>query len=382
MSQSHPNDDKLARLFDDVLSSDEVTPEQLVQYAEKPESLSTEDRAFIEAQIAASPALADQLRVLKNFSLPIAHAHAHTHLHHHHKQQTSLLQQLSENIGKLFGNMLIPVGAMAVIALSVTMVLFMDKTDTTTPSLADNSTESGDTTKPVQQLTNDTTQQQTEVLVDTTPAPAIDDKPTPVQDEPDQPEATMMLAMVEPQFISGYGYDQQIVIRGDTTEVICLAPSMANTSTAQPLLYWSLSTIESSAKLQLEISNEETGEILVSESLNMPANPGMQEISLSELNVRLAENTTYQWILILQPDANNPALDKFASAKIKYIKPDTAFVNALKNAKDSNKANLYASKGYWYEALNEVITMKERHPDNDSIQKAYKSLLAQAGIKQ
>ncbi|TNF35048.1 MAG: hypothetical protein EP315_06475, partial [Gammaproteobacteria bacterium] len=139
MNPSH--NDKQTQLFEDVLTADEVTPEQLLQYAEQPDTLSDEERAFIEARIAASPALADELRVLKNFAVAAPQqTHSHSHHSHHARPSSSFLQQLSDNIGKWFGSMLIPVGAMAVIALSVALVVVMDKSELQPQHLADTDT--------------------------------------------------------------------------------------------------------------------------------------------------------------------------------------------------------------------------------------------------
>lgn len=376
-----PDNDKLNRLFDDVLTEGDVTPEQLVQYAEQPETLSAEERTFIESAIAASPALADELRVLKSFTLPTA-THAHSHIHHHsHKSQTGLLQQLADTFSSLFGNMLIPAGAMAVIALSIAMVVVMNKTEQQPDGYADTGTTEAAPENTAPSQATETTQPEqalAENANDTKSANEIIDTLEPV---PAPQSDMLMLAMIEPQYHSGYAQDAQVVIRGETAELKCLAPAMANTASAQPVLYWSLSALKPNTSLQFEIINDATGEIILSKSLKTPATTGEQSIALKDFNIKLAENTVYQWTLILQADTNNPALDKFSSAKIKYVKPDTKLLEQIRTSDVNNQANIYATQGYWYDALNNVIEMKQQHPDNNTVTRAYRSLLAQIEIK-
>jgi hypothetical protein len=58
----------LAMLLMDVLAGEDSELELLARYARAPEQLAADQRAELEYRIAQSPALADQLRVLRRFA--------------------------------------------------------------------------------------------------------------------------------------------------------------------------------------------------------------------------------------------------------------------------------------------------------------------------
>lgn len=72
MSEGDSKEAGLAMLLVDVLSGDDEDIESLLAYARDPESLSARERQEIERRIEASPAYADQLRVLKRMGLSSA----------------------------------------------------------------------------------------------------------------------------------------------------------------------------------------------------------------------------------------------------------------------------------------------------------------------
>jgi hypothetical protein len=58
----------LAMLLMDVLAGEDSELELLARYARAPEQLAADQRAELERRIAESPALADQLRVLRRLA--------------------------------------------------------------------------------------------------------------------------------------------------------------------------------------------------------------------------------------------------------------------------------------------------------------------------
>ena len=65
--QTRDNGRGADRLLDDLLLGEGPDPELLVRYASDPDALSTDEREALERQLAQSPALADELRVLRGF---------------------------------------------------------------------------------------------------------------------------------------------------------------------------------------------------------------------------------------------------------------------------------------------------------------------------
>ena len=65
VSDADPELSGLAMLLVDVLAGDDDELELLARYASAPDELSASQRSRLELRIAESPALADQLRVLR-----------------------------------------------------------------------------------------------------------------------------------------------------------------------------------------------------------------------------------------------------------------------------------------------------------------------------
>jgi hypothetical protein len=68
VTEDDPELDGLAMLLIDVLAGEAEELELLARYARAPEQLESDQRSEIELRIAESPALADQLRVLRRFA--------------------------------------------------------------------------------------------------------------------------------------------------------------------------------------------------------------------------------------------------------------------------------------------------------------------------
>lgn len=385
MTHSKHSDDTLNRLLDDVLSSDDVTPEQLVQYAEQPESLDDDERAFIEQRLDESPALADQLRVLNDFrpaadpasaSAPVTQAGG------------GLLQKILDSLDSWFSRPLLPMAALAlVVAVTAAVLLRIDEPTGVTPQMAVDEPPVDDTRVP-QETRPDTPRQQPQLADNQTPPePSLniaDEKRAPQVTQTTTEKAppdTLMLAMIDPEYVSPYGTATQVIVRGDTPAVEVLAPQKANTLSPQPVLYWWLHDIKPGAELLLDISDDRSGDILLSKPLAMPNSTGLQKINLRDLGLKLEANRTYQWSLILSPDKNNPSLDQFAGAAIRHVKADAELAAQLADSTDASRVNLYARNGYWYEALHEILRLRAAHADNASIEQAYRSLLQQANIE-
>ena len=379
MSPTQHKPDPLDTLLGDVLSNREVSPEQLVQYAERPDSLNADERAHIEACLAESPQLRDELKVLQQFAVQRSADPAPAA-----DPRPGFLQRLVDSLDEMFGRMLIPAGAMAVIALSVAVVVMFEEDAGQPEGLVEQQPEQTQPVVPQPEITPDIPEQieqppeqiaQTE-QPETTPAEEAPLVPQQAP-EPAPPEQQMMLAMIEPVYVSPYDDMAQPIVRGAQQTLRVLAPAIANTATSQPTLYWQLDPVSRKALILFELSDETTGELVISTSLDSPEQPGRQAIDLKQLGVELIPDTEYQWSIVLQMDVNNPALDRFASAKIKYVKADAALKTKIANAKPGEVASIYAENGYWYDALDGIVELLEQHPGNDDVVRSYRRMTEQ-----
>ena len=377
MSPTQHKPDPLDTLLGDVLSNREVSPEQLVQYAERPDSLNADERAHIEACLAESPQLRDELKVLQQFAVQRSADPAPAA-----DPRPGFLQRLVDSLDEMFGRMLIPAGAMAVIALSVAVVVMFEEDAGQPEGLVEQQPEQTQPVVEQPEITPEIPEQieqppqqiaQTE-QPETTPAEEAPLVPQQAP-EPAPPEQHMMLAMIEPVYVSPYNEMAQPVVRGEQQALRVLAPAIANTANSQPTLYWQLDQVSRKALILFELSDETTGELVISKSLDSPDQPGRQAIHLKQLGVELIPGTEYQWSIVLQMDVNNPALDRFASAKIKYVKADAALKAKIAAAKPGEVASIYAGNGYWYDALDGIVRLLEEYPGNEDVVRGYRGMI-------
>lgn len=385
MSQKPYNQEPLDRLLGDVLSSDDVSPEQLLIFAEHPERLSADERSHIDTCLAESPALRDQLRVLQGFTPPIADAAMKTF---GAKHETRWLQRIIDQIDELFGRMLVPVGALVIVGLSLAVLVMFEQQPPQPVNLAEQQTE---------QTVPDAQIDASPAVPESAPLPTEQNPPsqlaknigkpqnvTPPEPEntQQQPDPMLMLAMIDPVYVSPYENTTDVVVRGAEQTLRILAPNMANTASNQPTLYWRLRQQPSRGMLlSFELSDDASGELITSKAIPIPEQAGLQNIDLKQLDVKLTPNRVYQWSILLQQDANNPALDRFASAKISFVKPTIRFLGNVDKANEGERASLYAQQGYWYDALANMVQLKNKYPARDDVIDGYRHLLQQIDIE-
>ena len=139
-----------------------------------------------------------------------------------------------------------------------------------------------------------------------------------------------------------------------------LAPEQTSlTSQASPTLYWFISK-PSPAKVEITLTQGEA-EPLLEKTINGIQKPGIQEINLQSLGIKLQPDHEYTLTVALVNNPEQRSGDIVSSATLKYQIPAKPFANATE----------MAEAGYWYDTLDKLITSK-------SPQLA--SLLQQVGI--
>lgn len=353
----------LDTLLGDVYNASDITPEQLLQYLENPDSLSGEEKQAIADQLETSPALADELRVLENFSLDNTETFATAVANKVESDKKPLFASLTN---KLFATPWLPAGAMAIAVAVVSITVFKNDDNPAVPRVVEKTP-----VKPIEPVKKN----QAPLVAESN----LPENKEPIRTTPDKTEKNntpikrkpIMLAALDLHYQSPYKLDNDTVVRGNNN-ITLLAPALANTTSTYPKLYWLTDTTIATGELLFELINENSGEIILSTTLIKPKKAGRQKIDLLDYNIRLDNNAIYEWTITWERDANNPNLDQFASAKIKY---QPSLTPKLYNVSDKERAKLYAQNGYWYEALHESIKLKERYPDNEHASKDYNTLL-------
>jgi hypothetical protein len=152
------------------------------------------------------------------------------------------------------------------------------------------------------------------------------------------------------------------------------------TTRAQPSLFWYQSGA-ASARFELTVVEPKKPKPLLKVSLEKADQAGIHRLPLGKYNVTLTPGVVYKWTIALVPDPSSRSQDEIASGTIQRAEPDADFTTALAAAEGLDKAVLYASKGFWYDALEVVTNEIDAAPENKALHRERARLLDEAGLK-
>jgi len=168
----------------------------------------------------------------------------------------------------------------------------------------------------------------------------------------------------------------------DVPAIYVLAPEhMGLTSQPQPVLYWYLSSAIK-ASYEFVLIADADYEPLVEIILTDVESAGIQRIALADLGVSLKPDVQYQWSVALIMDTQQRSGDVLASGMIEYIKPPTAIITRVENARGEERIRHYADAGLWYDALQSLDEQIQSEQESVRLQQVRASLLEQVGLKE
>jgi hypothetical protein len=414
MRNPHDNDRGLTALLGDVLAADELEAELLVRYADAPASLTAAERQQVEAQLAASPALADQLRVLRTFDP------ARLRVAEPNPERRRLLGALGQWWRAPIVLRWLPAGALAALGLLLLSPVIYRQVGRRVPESSPvefrgrierpAASDEADAAKP-EEAGSDADLGFFELKRQAVPGtkkmegpaakPAIEAivVPLPVYRPPADAVVRRMLKEVGP----GIGQEARGGAAPAHREnapaqleeakraapaaappaagapVVALAPADgARTVAEHPVLMWFLrETPARDVEFHLAVVDDRSGQPRGDVRLTAPTRPGVQRIRLRDRHLDLAPGTAYRWTLSMRRGA---ATVSATSGRIERIELPPALAAAVRSARPEERPGLYAGAGVWYDALAILNDLRERYPQNASAQAAFASLLEQGGL--
>ncbi|MEE9338114.1 MAG: DUF928 domain-containing protein [Methylococcaceae bacterium] len=153
---------------------------------------------------------------------------------------------------------------------------------------------------------------------------------------------------------------------------------------AQPDIFWYTSQPISKPFhfVEFVLNSDKAIKPILRTHLVSPKKAGVQKISLSDYNIELEPDTEYTWSISLVPDPASRSHDFVTSGKIKYVKGNDVLLNTIKTTSLKLQANLYATEGYWYDAVASIIRQTKQHPEDQSFRNNLSALINQVGLYQ
>lgn len=89
----------------------------------------------------------------------------------------------------------------------------------------------------------------------------------------------------------------------------------------------------------------------------------------------------YRWKLTLICDPDEPSGNIFAEGWIQREQPSADLLTRLQAAQPSERHQVYAAAGYWYDALRELIVLRQANPQDTSLLEAWRALLESDAVQ-
>ncbi len=181
---------------------------------------------------------------------------------------------------------------------------------------------------------------------------------------------------------AGRGGCKQINGIDDSFSLQVLAPdSIGQTTFEQPTLYWSISQMVSGRFVFTIMEDSRYAvEPLLEVSDDFTMSEGIQTLSLAEYHVKLKPSVVYKWSVSLECDAENPSKNLVSMGLIKQVAPVAALEKSIQEAKLEKLPYLYAISGYWYDALDSLSELIQKHPTDKRWREVLTNLLRQGGV--
>lgn len=102
------------------------------------------------------------------------------------------------------------------------------------------------------------------------------------------------------------------------------------------------------------------GAIQLAYKTQLKSSPGIMKLSLPQKNPGLVFGQRYIWQVAILCDPNHPSSDVVAKAEIELVKMPSTLAKEMFGVRDtSQKIDLLAKAGLWYDSLGEALTAKD-----------------------
>lgn len=147
----------------------------------------------------------------------------------------------------------------------------------------------------------------------------------------------------------------------------------------QPVLYWFAST-KQNLSYEFTLIAETADAPAVEVKLAQPTHPGIQQIKLSDYNVKLSNGDRYQWSVSVIMDPEEPSANIVAKGIIERIDRNKLEQPLPSGFSKADAPMRYAESGVWYDAVMAFSDQIQSDPGNMDLRQQRALLLEQGGL--
>ncbi|MBH0196348.1 MAG: DUF928 domain-containing protein [Nitrospira sp.] len=147
----------------------------------------------------------------------------------------------------------------------------------------------------------------------------------------------------------------------------------------QPVLYWFAPT-KQNLSYEFTLIAETADSPAVEVKLPQPTHPGIQQIRLSDYNVKLSSGERYQWSVAVIMDPEEPSANIVAKGIIERVDRNKLEQPLPSGFSKADAPKHYAESGVWYDAVMAFSDQIQSDPGNMDLRQQRALLLEQGGL--
>jgi Domain of Unknown Function (DUF928) len=167
--------------------------------------------------------------------------------------------------------------------------------------------------------------------------------------------------------------------RGPISLAVLTPPYAGVTIQSQPTLSWFLGA-DTGARVEVELYADDGVDPLLTEIYPDGLPAGFHGLALPDYGVRLEADVAYEWSVAVICDPDDPAGDIVSVGAIRHVAAPPDLLRQLDGASLERRAELLVEYGIWYDALESLAGLVQRHRKSEQWREARDRLLGQVGL--
>ncbi|MBP5977583.1 DUF928 domain-containing protein [Brasilonema sp. CT11] len=116
------------------------------------------------------------------------------------------------------------------------------------------------------------------------------------------------------------------------------------------------------------------------QDITLPSEPGVMSVSLPASVSPLTTGKQYRWFMNVYCDSQKQQSPVYVEGVIQRVNLKAAIVQQIKQAQPRQQVAIYASNGIWYEALTTVAQLRQKNPQDVTLEQEWQDLLSSIGL--
>jgi Domain of Unknown Function (DUF928) len=162
------------------------------------------------------------------------------------------------------------------------------------------------------------------------------------------------------------------------------APSVMHvwglTTKERPTLWFYVPFEKKSAYPTEFILQDEEANPIYKSAIALPQQPGVMSVSLPASVPPLAIGKRYRWFFNVYCEPQQQAPPLYVEGVVQRVNLSPTVVHQLQTAQPRQKVAIYAENGIWHEAINTLAELRQKNPQDVSLQTQWKDLLEEIGL--